>query len=51
VADISSECPADIVGIGNPDELARHRDPRCHASPETVRQALVGNDREECQAT
>jgi transposase len=27
--------------------LATHRDPRCHASAETISQALVGNDREE----
>jgi transposase len=27
--------------------VAGERDPRCHASPETVRQALIGNDREE----
>ncbi|NRQ16395.1 hypothetical protein BHMPCIPO_03655 [Ensifer sesbaniae] len=27
--------------------LASYRDPRCHASAETIRQALVGNDREE----
>jgi transposase len=36
-----------VAGERDPNELARHHDPRCHASPETVRQALIGNDREE----
>lgn len=30
----------------DPDVLAFHRDPRCHSSFATVRQALVGNIRE-----
>jgi transposase len=38
-----------IVAAGerDPTVLASYRDPRCHASAETIRQALVGNDREE----
>ncbi len=36
-----------VAGERDPAALAAHRDPRCHASPETIRQALVGNDREE----
>ena len=27
----------------DPEELARYRDVRCKVSPETVREALVGN--------
>ena len=36
-----------VAGERDPAVLAAHRDPRCHASLETIRQALVGNDREE----
>ncbi|MCZ7448257.1 IS110 family transposase [Agrobacterium rhizogenes] len=36
-----------VAGERDPAKLATHRDPRCHASVETIRQALVGNDREE----
>lgn len=36
-----------VAGERDPDRLAAYRDRRCHASVETVRQALVGNDREE----
>ena len=36
-----------VAGERDPDRLAACRDRRCHASIETVRQALVGNDREE----
>ena len=36
-----------VAGERDPAVLATHRDPRCRASAETVRQALVGNDREE----
>jgi transposase len=36
-----------VAGERDPDQLAGYRDPRCHASLETIRQALVGNDREE----
>jgi transposase len=36
-----------VAGERNPDTLASYRDRRCHASVETVRQALIGNDREE----
>ena len=36
-----------VAGERDPDVLASHRDPRCHSSVETVRQALVGNIREE----
>ena len=36
-----------VAGERDPDVLASYRDRRCHASAETVRQALVGNDREE----
>ncbi len=36
-----------VAGERDPAVLAAHRDPRCHASTETIRQALVGNDREE----
>src|SRR5947208_13669210 len=31
----------------NPDVLATYRDVRCHSSIETIRAALVGNDRHE----
>ena len=31
----------------NPDALATYRDVRCHSSTETIRAALVGNDRHE----
>jgi len=36
-----------VAGERDPAILASYRDVRCHASAETVRQALVGNDREE----
>ncbi len=36
-----------VAGERDPAVLAAHRDRRCHASTETIRQALVGNDREE----
>src|SRR5690242_18869838 len=36
-----------VAGERDPDTLASYRDRRCHASVETIRQALVGNDREE----
>jgi transposase len=36
-----------VAGERDPGVLASYRDARCHSSVETVRQALVGNDREE----
>ncbi len=36
-----------VAGERDPAVLAANRDPRCHASLETISQALVGNDREE----
>ena len=36
-----------VAGERDPDMLASYRDRRCHASVETIRQALIGNDREE----
>ncbi len=36
-----------VAGERDPAVLAAHRDRRCHACTETIRQALVGNDREE----
>jgi transposase len=36
-----------VAGERDPNMLASYRDVRCHASVETIRQALVGNDREE----
>ncbi len=36
-----------VAGERDPATLAAMRDPRCHATVETIRQALVGNDREE----
>lgn len=36
-----------VAGERDPAVLATHRDARCHASVETISQALVGNDREE----
>ncbi len=36
-----------VAGERDPDRLAAYRDRRCRASAETVRQALIGNDREE----
>ena len=36
-----------VAGERNPDVLATYRDVRCHSSAETIRAALVGNDREE----
>src|SRR5829696_1527897 len=36
-----------VAGERDPEVLASHRDPRCRASGETIRQALVGNNREE----
>lgn len=36
-----------VAGERNPDVLADYRDVRCKSSPETIRAALVGNDRAE----
>ena len=36
-----------VAGERDPAVLASHRDRRCHASVETVHQALIGNYREE----
>jgi transposase len=36
-----------VAGERNPDVLATYRDVRCHSSTETIRAALIGNDREE----
>jgi transposase len=36
-----------VAGERNPDVLATYRDVRCHSSTETIRAALMGNDREE----
>ena len=36
-----------VAGERDLDQLAGYRDPRCRAPLETIRQALVGNDREE----
>src|SRR3954462_15044121 len=36
-----------VAGDRNPDVLATYRDVRCHSSTETIRAALMGNDREE----
>ena len=36
-----------VAGERDPDRLASYRDKRCHASTETVRDALIGNYREE----
>jgi hypothetical protein len=36
-----------MAGERDPDTLASYRDIRCHSSAETVRQALIGNYREE----
>src|SRR5436190_18068617 len=36
-----------VSGERNPDVLATYRDVRCHSSIETIRAALVGNDRHE----
>ncbi|RNJ41278.1 hypothetical protein B5V01_27800 [Mesorhizobium erdmanii] len=36
-----------VAGERNPDILATYRDVRCHSSIETIRAALVGNDRDE----
>jgi hypothetical protein len=36
-----------VAGERDPDTLASYRDIRCHSSAETVRQALIGNYREE----
>ncbi|HYG90953.1 MAG TPA: IS110 family transposase [Azospirillum sp.] len=36
-----------VAGERDPEVLAAHRDTRCRASTETIRQALVGTDREE----
>jgi transposase len=36
-----------VAGERDLDKLAGYRDPRCHAPLETIRQALIGNDREE----
>ena len=32
-----------VVGARDPQQLAQHRDPRCKASLDTIREALVGN--------
>ena len=36
-----------VAGERNPDVLTTYRDVRCHSSTETIRAALVGNNREE----
>jgi hypothetical protein len=36
-----------VAGERRPDVLATHRDVRCHASMETIRASLTGNDRDE----
>ena len=36
-----------VAGERDPDVLAAFRDIRCHSSVETIRAALVGNDRDE----
>jgi len=36
-----------VAGERDPNALASYRDARCHASIDTIREALVGNDREE----
>src|SRR6267142_1219292 len=36
-----------VAGERSPDVLATYRDVRCHSSIETIRAALVGNDRDE----
>src|SRR3982074_1321994 len=36
-----------VAGERNPDVLATYRDVRCHSSIETIRAALVGNNRHE----
>src|SRR5216117_1795788 len=36
-----------VAGERDPDVLATYRDVRCHSSLETIRAALVGNDRDE----
>src|SRR3954470_10630048 len=36
-----------VAGERNPAVLATYRDVRCHSSTETIRAALVGNDRDE----
>ncbi|WP_245299523.1 transposase [Mesorhizobium sp. WSM3873] len=36
-----------VAGERDPDKLGTYRDPHCKASAETLRAALVGNDREE----
>ena len=36
-----------VAGERNPEELARHRDVRCKASSETIRDALIGNYQDE----
>jgi transposase len=36
-----------VTGNRNPKVLAKHREPRCKASPETIRKALDGNFRTE----
>jgi len=36
-----------VGGERNPDVLATYRDVRCHSSADTIRAALVGNDRDE----
>src|SRR6266700_5780483 len=39
--------PRHVAGERDPDTLASYRDIRCRSSAETVRQALIGNYREE----
>lgn len=36
-----------VAGERDPDVLAKFRDVRCHSSTDTIRAALVGNDRDE----
>ena len=36
-----------VAGERDPDVLAAYRDVRCKSSPETIRAALIGNDRDE----
>ena len=52
VSDITGATGMQIIraivgGERDPDVLATYRDVRCHSSIETIRAALVGNDREE----
>lgn len=52
VADVTGVTGLRIIrdiaaGVRDPDVLARHRDPRCKASAEEIRESLVGNYRAE----